>query len=121
MSMKFSAAIFCACLGHAATIYSVVNLGGLGGTTSVAHGISNNGIATGWATTASNANHAFSASSGSLQDLTPAGTGNAYALAINDAGQMVGSSYIGAEAHGLFWSAGGVTDLGLNTYGMDIN
>jgi probable HAF family extracellular repeat protein len=46
---------------------------------------------------------------------------SSYAYDINGSGQVVGTSYIGGQAHGTLWSGSGVTDLGADTFGLSIN
>ena len=98
--------------------FTITDLGGLGGTTAVGFRINNSGVAIGWATTVANDSHAFQPGTG---DLTPAGVSEAFAYGINSTGVMVGTSYIGGQAHGTVWNGGAVTDLGPGTFGLAVN
>lgn len=92
----------------------MADLGTLGGTTSIAQGVSSSGTIVGWSFTASGAQHAFSYSGGIMTDLgTLGGTSGSVASGINSAGTIVGSSYItGNSAVDAFIDSGGVmTDL----------
>lgn len=75
--------------------YERVDLGTLGGTSSEAFSINDNGQITGISTTASGEQHAFVWTNGSMQDLGPG-----WASAINASGQVVG--YIGQR--GVIWT-----------------
>ncbi|HVU87577.1 MAG TPA: hypothetical protein VHD36_09655 [Pirellulales bacterium] len=97
------------------------DLGTLGGTQSYSAGINANGQIVGYASTAAGSTHAFLYSGGTLQDLGTLpndsfGTFSS-ARAINDAGQIVGSSgYSGpgfAFSSAVVYSGGSIKDLGL--------
>jgi len=75
--------------------YSVTDLGTLGGSSSCANGINNNGQVVGYTDTGSGASHAFLwTSGGGMQDLGTLGGSNSGANGINDNGQVAGWSGI---------------------------
>lgn len=105
----------------AGPIYTVTDLGSLGGSSAVGFKINDSGAAVGWATTAINDQRAFLAlGGGTLQDLYP-GSSQAYAFGINVSGAVAGTSYEGGQAHGEIWSASGTTDLGAGVFATGIN
>ena len=110
-----------AALLPAATMYSVVNLGSFGGSSSVAYHIDNAGVVVGWSQTTLNDNHAFSSTGGSPHDMNQAAASNSFAYGDNSSGQIVGTSYIDGQTHGTLWSGSGVSDLGAGTSAMSIN
>ena len=88
--------------------YTVTDLGALGAYGSLARGLNARGDVVG------NSNgRAFLYSNGTMKDLDPRVPGNNVAYAINDAGQVVGSSYDAAgHLHAFLYSNGITTDLG---------
>ena len=111
-----------ASLAAGATLYSVVDLGSLGGNSSVAYHINNAGVVVGWSRTATNDNHAFTAATtGSPHDVNQAAASNSFAYGNNGSGQIVGTSYIDGQSHGTLWSGSGLTDLGAGTAAISIN
>ncbi|HYL76601.1 MAG TPA: PEP-CTERM sorting domain-containing protein [Bryobacteraceae bacterium] len=105
----------------AGPIYTVTDLGGLGGSSAVGFKINESGATVGWATTAIDDQHAFLAlGGGTLQDLYP-GSSEAYAFGINASGAVAGTSYESGLAHGEIWSASGTTDLGAGVLATGIN
>src|SRR6266849_5825284 len=113
--------VFAAGVLNAGPIYSVTDLGGLGGSGAVGYKINSAGEVVGWAATAANYNHAFASGSNGLQDLTGATASEAYAYGVNSGGWMVGTSYVGGQPHGTIWSGAGIIDLGAGTFGTGIN
>jgi len=97
----------------AGTIYSVTDLGNLGGTSAAAYSINKTGATAGWATTPVGNTEGLVAVGGVFQSL---GLGS-QAYGINDAGQVVGTQ----GTHGALWTSTGMTDLGANTTAMAIN
>ncbi|HEX4795124.1 MAG TPA: DUF3466 family protein [Humisphaera sp.] len=100
-------------------LYTITDLGTLGGTTSSASAINNNGTIVGSSATAAvdskgkAINHAFLWSSGQIHDLgTPQGEVSSGAAAINDLGQIAGSSSNGTRSHAYRYDHGTFTDLG---------
>ena len=104
-----------------ADIYSVTDLGNLGGSSTVAFGINSSGTAVGWGETLSGDIGAFS-SDGAMQSLPGlAGATDTYAYGINSSGTVVGTSYVNGQAHGEIWNGSKTTDLGAGIYAMGIN
>ncbi|MEY9910207.1 putative HAF family extracellular repeat protein [Catenulispora sp. MAP12-49] len=100
----------------AAPLYTVTDLGTLGGDLSVANGINNAGVVVGYSDLASGSQHGFRWSAGTMSDLgVEAGGGDSVANAVNDAGQVAGEATRsdGGYAYPVRWSAAGVLqDLG---------
>src|SRR6266853_750914 len=105
----------------AGTIYSVTDLGSLGGSSAVGFKINNSGAVTGWAQTASGDQHAFVANGAGLQDLSPSFGSDTFASGINASGVIAGTSYESGQAHGTIWTASGSTDLGPGIFATGIN
>lgn len=98
-----------------AVSYSITNIGTLGGTSSSAYGINNNGQVIGSSDiTGNTASHAFLYSDGTMQDLGSLGGNSSIAYGINNNGQVVGKSDIngGSISHAFFYSSGIMQDLG---------
>src|SRR3984893_15461906 len=94
-------------------IYSVIDLGSFGGSSTVAFRINDSGTAVGWGQSLTGNQGAFVSGSGAIQSLAglPAAT-DPSAYGINSAGTTVGTSYVNGEAHGEVWSGSKKTDLG---------
>ncbi|HZN41082.1 MAG TPA: hypothetical protein VFD82_19905 [Planctomycetota bacterium] len=88
----------------------MVDLGTLGGSTSVALDVNDLGVVVGSANVAGGASHAFVwTSQGGMMDLgVPAGTDESFAVAINNAGQILGSCFLPLECRvePLLWEKG---------------
>ena len=103
-------------------IYSVVNLGGLGGGMALGYRINNAGETVGWAQTATGDTHPFRAFVGSaIEDLAGPGVSDGFAYGVNDSGQIAVSAYINGIPHGLILGAAGTTDLGPDTFALAVN
>lgn len=100
--------------------YQIIDLGTLGGDSSAAVDMNNYSQIVGWSTTDSGARHAFLYHDGMMTDLgTLQGGVNSRAVAINDRGQIVGTSEINALGagfpeilQGFIWKHGDMQSLG---------
>jgi probable HAF family extracellular repeat protein len=102
-------------------IYTITNLGGLGGSSSTGYAVNNSGVVAGWGLNSSGGQQAFVSNTGGLTGL-PLGSGTeSYAYGINDAGTVVGNTYINGQSTATIWSSTGATVLGANTYATAIN
>lgn len=93
----------------------VIDLGTLGGDSSLAIGINERGEVVGWSQTVTDESHAFLwTQEGGMRDLGTLGGGRSVAFAINDLGQVVGDSRTPTgEFHAFLWSErDGMKDLG---------
>ena len=101
----------------ASPIYTITDLGTLGGPSTTGFAVSSNGQAAGWGTDAL----------GNTQALIFGGTSpsvfwsNGQATGINSAGQVSGNVWSGSTQHGIVWSKGITVDLGANTSAAAIN
>lgn len=103
-------------------IYTIASLGGSASwSASTGYAISNSGTVAGWSQNSSGGQQAFVSTPSGLNAL-PLGSGTeSYAYGVNDAGTVVGNTYINGNSHGTIWSGSGVTDLGANTYATAIS
>ncbi|HUI66607.1 MAG TPA: hypothetical protein VL087_00135 [Nitrospirota bacterium] len=99
--------------------YLVIDLGGLGGTTSVGttsvgEGINDNGQVTGQAAITSGYIHAFLYSGGTMTDLGTLGGTTSVGSDINNSGQIVGGAALTGDTavHAFLYSGGIMADLG---------
>jgi probable HAF family extracellular repeat protein len=100
----------------------ILNLGTLGGASSVALAISNDELVTGFSQTAGDETHAFLWCGKEMQDLGTLGGPVSFGIDANDRAQVVGFSYINSEInpttgiptqHAFFWDKGQMTDITL--------
>src|SRR4051812_34193143 len=111
--------------GHnlsAEVLYSVTDLGTLGGVSSVARGINNAGQVVGSSDTSTGtSSHAFLYSNGQMRDLGTLGGSRSYGFAINNAGQVTGVSDTSTgTSHAFLYSNGQMQDLGVGAgYGIN--
>ena len=95
----------------AATSWTLIDLGTLGGPGSYGAAVNDGGQVVGCSDTASGGIHAFIYENGSMRDLEPAsGSANSCALAVNTNGAAAGRSSTGEL---VVWSSGSVTRLGV--------
>jgi probable HAF family extracellular repeat protein len=94
-------------------IYSVTDLGALGGASAAAFGVNAAGDSAGWADTPQGDTEAVVVTGGVFRSLGP----GSEAYAINNAGQAVGL----VGTHGALWTASAMTDLGAGAVAMAIN
>jgi probable HAF family extracellular repeat protein len=106
-----------------ADIYSVTDLGTLGGSSTAAFGINNSGTAVGWGEGLTGYIGAFSSGiGGSMQNLPGlAGATDTYAYGINSSGTIVGTSYVNGQPNGEIWNGSTSTDLGAGIFATGIN
>ncbi|HEV3136479.1 MAG TPA: hypothetical protein VGZ26_01220, partial [Pirellulales bacterium] len=99
---------------NTAAIYTITDLGTLGGSMSYGYGINASAQVTGYANKTGNAaNHAF-LYDGTMHDLGTLGGSDSQGASINDSGQVAGTSTMpgDAVAHAFLYSGGVMTDLG---------
>ncbi len=103
-------------------IYSITDLGSLGGS-STGYQINDSGSVVGWAETVTGSQQAFASATGggSLETLSSPGASDSYAFGINGTNIIVGISYINGQPHGTIWSGTSVTDMGAGVCAMAIN
>jgi probable HAF family extracellular repeat protein len=104
----------------ASPIYTATNLGGLGGPSATGYAINNSGKVAGWSQTAAGGQQAFVSTPNGLKTMSSGGA-DTYAFGINDSGTVVGTTYVGGQAHGTIWTGSSTTDLGADSYAMAIN
>ena len=106
-----------------ADVYTITDLGSLGGSSTMAYGINDSGTAVGFGQTGTGNSAAFiSSGGGSIQKLSDlAGASDSNAYGINSSGTVVGTSYINGEVHGVVWSGGQANDLGTGIFAMGIS
>lgn len=91
----------------------VVDMGTLGGATTVVYDINQQGAATGYSTTSAGQIHAFIYQHGAISDIGTLGGKGSLGTAINDAGQVTGFALTAAgEVHAFLYGNGSMTDLG---------
>ena len=107
---------------HASTIYSVTDLGSMGGSSAVAFGINASGMAIGWAENAIGRTSAFASVKGGLLHLPGlSGASDSFAYLVNDSGVVVGISYVNGQPNGVIWNGAASTDLGPGIFATGIN
>ena len=112
----------CAALIHGSPIYTIANLGNLGGSSATGFQINDAGAVVGWAETVTGNQQAFAAAAGgTLRGLNSQSASDSYAFDINGANTIVGTSYVNGEEHGTVWSGSSTTDLGAGVFAMAIN
>lgn len=110
---------------HAFLAYrgKTIDLGTLGGKSSVVHGVNAAGHVIGWSFTWNHQAHAFLWRDGKMLDLgTLPGGRTSYANAINDRDEVVGQANTKADAvHAFLWREGQMHDLGALPHGTESN
>jgi probable HAF family extracellular repeat protein len=112
--MKLLVTLFCAAgVAGASVIYTVTDLGSLGGTAAQAFSLNASGEAAGFATTRFGYTHAITWSGGNLTDLTQ-GTGASEGIAssINASGRVAGTQYINGQPYATVWTGGAPQAIG---------
>lgn len=122
-SIRFASILMAAGFLTASPIYTVIDLGSLGGSSAQAFSLNDNGLSVGSATTPFGYSHAFSSSGSGMTDMTvnsPASQG--MAAGVNNSGQIAGTQYIGGEAYATEWTNGSAQLIGTaGSYGMAID
>ena len=93
-----------------------IDLGTLGGGTSVPLAINDNGDVVGYSTTADGKQHAFLWSNGVMRDLAPSSDRSA-AYVVTNSRSAAGTDVVNGEVHVVRWDDGQMTDLGAVTSG----
>src|ERR1700728_516373 len=89
----------------ATTMYTVVDLGGLSGSESVAYAVNASGEAAGWATAGIDPQAvSFTSGSGPTNLTSSAKAVDATATGINNAGWVAGTAYMNGTSHGVVWT-----------------
>jgi probable HAF family extracellular repeat protein len=107
----------------AGPIYTIADLGTLGGDSAQAFGLNSTGQAVGAASIVSGYTHAFSSSGSGLTDLTVGTSASeGMAAAVNGAGQIAGTQFTDGLASATLWTNGIAESIaGAGSYGMAIN
>jgi probable HAF family extracellular repeat protein len=107
----------------AGPIYTLADLGTLGGSSTMATGINDFGQTVGTATTMFGYLHAFSSLGSGLTDLTVNSSAEqGQASGINNAGQIAGTQYFGGQAYATVWNDGVANTIGAaGSYAVAIN
>jgi probable HAF family extracellular repeat protein len=111
-------------IAGASPIYTLTDLGTLGGSYAMATGVNASGQAVGVMTTPYGSMNAFTSSGSSLTNLTANSTvaTDGQAEGINNAGQVAGTQYIGGQTYATVWNNGVATAVGgAGSYAMAIN
>jgi probable HAF family extracellular repeat protein len=110
-------------VAKAGPIYTLADLGTLGGAYTMGTGLNASGQAVGTGLTSNGYMHAFSSSGSGLTDLTGSSSGNeGEAAAINNAGKIAGTQYIGGQTYATVWNKGVATTVGdAGSFALAIN
>ena len=116
------AALFSLPCARAGLMYSVTNLGGLGGAEAVAFDINNSGEAVGWSQNSWGDTSAFRAFPDfAIESLASAGMPDSFAYGVNDTGAIAATAYVNGHPHGMVLTQSGVRDLGGGSCALAIN
>jgi probable HAF family extracellular repeat protein len=100
-------------LAIGAASYNVVDVGTIGGTTTIATAINESGWVTGYATTGDGASHAFLWDGSEMRNLGTFGGTVSYGSAINSSGWVTGFATItGNTQYAFLWTGGKLRNLG---------
>ena len=110
-------------LVRGAPIYTLADLGTLGGSSAIAVGINSFGQAVGTLTAPSGFTNAFISDGSGLTNLTAnSSAAGGQANGINNAGQVAGTQNLGGQFYATIWNAGVATTVaGAGSYAMAIN
>jgi probable HAF family extracellular repeat protein len=109
-----------AVIAAADPIYTVADLGSLAGASTTGYSVNSSGTVAGAAQNGSGSQQAFVSTPNGLKAL-PSGSSESEAYGINDAGIVVGITYIGGQAYATIWDGSGTSLLGPGSYAMAIN
>ncbi len=116
--MRWAVAILSLAVAQGSSLYSVVDLGNYGGTTSLAVAVNQSGIAAGTAVTPNGTQVVFTSGGGTKTTVDT----NAMAAALNSTGSVVGTSYSSGSPRATVWHDGIANEiLGVDSYAFDIN
>jgi probable HAF family extracellular repeat protein len=108
--------------GVASPVYTVTDLGSLGGNTTAAFAVSASGEAAGWAVDPLGDTEALLFGGASPANLLAGSSWlEGEATGINSSGQVSGTVWSNGTSHGVIWSGGSTVDLGPNTSASAIN
>jgi probable HAF family extracellular repeat protein len=112
-----------AAIGNASPIYTLADLGTLGGSSAMGTGVNIFGQSAGTLTTVGGFTDAFGFASSGSTNLTAGSSSIAgQANAINNAGQIAGTQQIGGQMYATVWNNGVATTVGsAGSYGLAIN
>jgi probable HAF family extracellular repeat protein len=110
-------------IATAGSLFTLTDLGNLGGTSAAGFGVNATGQTAGTATTYFGYAHAFSSNGSGMTDLTLNSTAwQGFAAGINDGGQVVGTQYIGGDSYATIWNNGAASAVGgAGSFGTSIN
>ncbi len=110
-------------VASAGAIFSVTDLGSLGGSAAQAFGLNASGQAVGAASNAFGYTHAFSNFANGMTDLTiNTGASEGFASAINAQGQIAGTQYVNGQAIATVWTNGSANAIaGPGSFATGIN
>lgn len=108
--------IFSTCAA-ADPIYTVTSVGS---GPSTGYALNSTGTVAGSMQNSSGSQQAFVSTANGLQLLSPSSS-ESYAYGINNAGTVVGITYINGQAYGTIWSGSGSTELGAGSYATAIS
>lgn len=118
MYSKIGILLIFSTLAAADPIYTVAGLGGT--TVSTGFAVNTSGAVAGSVQDASGSQQAFVSTPAGLRILSPTAS-ESYGYGINDAGTVVGTTYVNGQAFGTIWNGSGTTLLGPGSYAMAIN